>query len=393
VRILYLADTRFPLERANGIQTFETCRALAARGHMVTLIVRPDTADPPRDPWAFYGATPDSRLTISVTPTIAGPVRRPAYLLGVLPRIASRSDDVVMTRDLGMASIAVRLGAGMRPPVIYEAHGYAPAVSAELPRLLGHSDPPSARKLARLAARERRVWLRADGYVTLTATHRDELAERFGPRSNAAVIPDGTRLNPHRSYSPRSPRETLVVGYAGHLYPWKGVDILIEALATVPAARAIIIGGQPGEGDGARLQALARARGVTDRSEFTGWQRPADVAALLLQCDILVLPNVRSTISERYTSPLKLFEYLASGRPIVASNLPAVREILTDGINGVLVEPGSAASLAAALNLLAHDPQLADRLARRAFADAALYSWDARAARLEPVLVEAGGRW
>ena len=392
MRILYLADTRFPLERANGIQTFETCRALAARGHMVTLIVRPDTADPPRDPWMFYGAARDARLTISATPTIAGPVRRPAYLLAVLPRIASRTDDVVLTRDLGMASIAVRLGAGMRPPVIYEAHGYAPAVSAELPRLLGHSEPPSTRKLARLAARERRVWLRADGYVTLTATHRDELAARFGPRRNAAVIPDGTRLTPHRTYAPRSPRETLVVGYAGHLYPWKGVDTLIEALATVPAAKAVIIGGQPGEGDGARLQALARARGVAQRTVFTGWQRPADVAAFLLDCDILVLPNVRSTLSERYTSPLKLFEYLAAGRPIVASNLPALREILTDGINALLVEPGNAAALAAALNSLAHDPSLADRLGRRAFADAALFSWDARAARLEPVLVEAGGR-
>ena len=93
MRILYLADTRFPLERANGIQTFETCRALAARGHAVTLIVRPDTTEPARDPWDFYGAARDSRLTINVAPTIAGPVRRPAYLLGVLPdaELAHRS--------------------------------------------------------------------------------------------------------------------------------------------------------------------------------------------------------------------------------------------------------------------------------------------------------------
>ena len=69
-----------------------------------------------------------------------------------------------------------------------------------------------------------------------------------------------------------------------------------------------------------------------------------------------------------------------------------LREVLTDGINSVLVEPGNAAALANALNGLANNPRLADRLARRAFADASLYSWDARAARLEPVLVEAGGR-
>jgi glycosyltransferase involved in cell wall biosynthesis len=170
------------------------------------------------------------------------------------------------------------------------------------------------------------------------------------------------------------------------------VDTLIEALVVVPAARAVIIGGQPGEGDGVRLEALARARGVATRTEFAGWKPPSEVASLLERCDILVLPNVRSTISERYTSPLKLFEYLAAGRPIVASNLPALREILTDGINAMLVEPGNPVALAGAVNALAHDPQLSDRLARRAFADAALYSWDARAARLEPVLVEAGGR-
>jgi len=54
VRILYLADIRFPLERANGIQSMETCYALAGRGHDVTLVVRPDTHTPPRDPFAFY---------------------------------------------------------------------------------------------------------------------------------------------------------------------------------------------------------------------------------------------------------------------------------------------------------------------------------------------------
>src|SRR5258708_12486417 len=57
-RVLYLADIRFPLERANGIQSMATCHALAARGHEVTLVVRPDSQTPPRDPFAFYGLPP-----------------------------------------------------------------------------------------------------------------------------------------------------------------------------------------------------------------------------------------------------------------------------------------------------------------------------------------------
>jgi hypothetical protein len=66
VRILYLADIRFPLERANGIQSMETCHALAARGHEVTLVVRPDSHTPARDPFAFYGLPPLHAFRIEV---------------------------------------------------------------------------------------------------------------------------------------------------------------------------------------------------------------------------------------------------------------------------------------------------------------------------------------
>src|SRR5207247_2627816 len=125
------------------------------------------------------------------------------------------------------------------------------AVSAELPRLLGTTPAPSARKLRRLAAREARVWHAADGYVTLTKAHRAELTERFGPRDNAAVVPDGTRLSAPHAFDP-APEGAPQVGYAGHLYPWKGVDVLIEALALVPDVHGLIVGGHPGERDRSR---------------------------------------------------------------------------------------------------------------------------------------------
>jgi glycosyltransferase involved in cell wall biosynthesis len=291
---------------------------------------------------------------------------------------------VVFTRDLGLASLALGLPRSRRPALVYEAHGYAPAVSQELPRLLGTSARPSPRKLARLARRESRVWRRAEGYVTLTSAHRSELVARFGPR-DAAVVPDGTRLPRVRRFEP-PPAGPPMVGYAGHLYPWKGVDVLIEAIARRPDLRGLVVGGHPGERDLARLQALAHARGIADRVEFTGWRPPQDVAASLARCHALALPNVRSTISERYTSPLKLFDYLAAGRPIVASDLPAIREVLTDQVNGLLVEPGRADVLADALGRVLDDGALAERLSRKAFDDADRYSWDARAGRLEPVL-------
>jgi len=384
VRLLYLADIRFPLERANGIQTFETCRALAARGHEVTLLVRPDTSKPARDPWFFYGAERVPGFTIDRIASVPESIRRACYVTTALARVIARGADVVFTRDLGLASLALGVPRSRRPALVYEAHGYAPAVSQELPRLLGTSARPSPRKLARLARRESRVWRRAEGYVTLTSAHRSELVARFGPRE-AAVVPDGTRLPRVRRFEP-PPAGPPTVGYAGHLYPWKGVDVLIDAIARRPDLRGLVVGGQPGERDLARLQALAHARGVAGRVEFTGWRPPQDVAASLARCHALALPNVRSTISERYTSPLKLFDYLAAGRPIVASDLPAIREVLTDQVNGLLVEPGRADVLADALGRVLDDRALAERLSRTAFDDADRYSWDARAGRLEPVL-------
>lgn len=384
MRILYLADIRFPSERANALQTFETCRALAARGHAVTLLVRPDTMRPARDPWVFFGAAPQDGLSIARLPPLPGPARRGAYLAAAAVRALSIIPDAVVTRDLAVADLLLRLPPSVRPPVVYESHGYAPVVAAERPHTLTSGRPASRRKLARLMRRESRVWRHAAGYVTLTRVHQQELEDRFGPRGNAAVIPDGVRLEPSRAFTPLPSPTTLV--YAGHLYPWKGVDVAIDALADLPGAELRVVGGQPGEHDHVRLDRHARERGVHARVVFTGWLRPASVKVELARAGVCLLPNIRTHTSERYTSPLKLFEYMAAGRPIVASDLAALREVLRHGENALLVEPGSASALAAAVRQVAADPEGAARLARRAFEDAEYYGWNTRAERLDVVL-------
>ncbi len=205
-----------------------------------------------------------------------------------------------------------------------------------------------------------------------------------------AVVPDGARLAAARTFTWAGPRsERPIVAYAGHLYPWKGVDVLIEALALVPEVAGRIVGGHPRESDLARLTALAAARGLTSRVAFTGLLPPQDVAGALDDADILVLPNTATEVSARYTSPLKLFEYLAAGRPIVASRLPALAEVLEDGVNALLVTPGDPQALADAIRQLAADPALARRLAERAFGDAGQYSWARRAERIDVVLARA----
>lgn len=392
LRVLYLSDIRFPIERANGIQTIETCHALARRGLSVTLLVRPDLVRPPRDPLAFYGLPPAPGLRIERA-RVAGPppLRRALYLARALARVAGRRETVVFTRDLGAAALALRLPRGRRPPLVYEAHGIAAEVAGALDALLAGARPASRAKRQRLLARERLVWTRADGYVAITRGLAQDLEARFGPRARLCVAADGVRLAPDRRFAPPPPPDASrppVIGYAGHLYPWKGADLLVRALALLPSCRALIVGGHPGETDRARLENLAAALGIADRVELAGFVPPPQVAAHLARADVLVLPNPTSALSARWTSPLKLFEYLAAGRPIVASDLPAFREVLADGENALLVPPGDAAAIAAAVARLLDDPALARGLARRAWEDAARYTWEARAEAIEALLRE-----
>ena len=394
MRILYFTDTRFPIERANGVQTMATCHALAARGHDVTLVARPDTASPRRDAFDYYDLPPLPTLRID---TIAGPrsprARRARFLLAALRRIVTNRADVVYTRDLGLAAFFVQVPAWRRPPVIYESHGISVIVSAEMPALLGKPElQPTPRKLQRLDRRERRVWRRADAYVTITHALREELTSRYGPRERLFVVPDGARSVPTGARAQQGEQPSAVAGYAGHLYPWKGVDIFVQALALAPHVRGLIVGGHPDEPDYARVEALVRDLGLSGRVELTGPVRPPDVRRRLAPATWLVLPNAKSAISERYTSPLKLFEYLSMGRPIVASDLPSIREVLTDGQTALLVPPGDPKALATAMLRLASDTALRTALGAAAAALAPEYAWERRAERLEAVLAAAVSR-
>jgi glycosyltransferase involved in cell wall biosynthesis len=394
MNILYFADTRFPIERANGVQTMATCHALASRGHKVTLLARADTTDPPRDPFVFYDWPRLSSLRIDV---ISGPrnprARRAHFLLAAMRRIVSSRADAVLTRDLGLAAFMLQLPAGRRLPLVYESHGVSVIVSAEMARLLGKpSLEPSRQKLQRLDRRERRVWRRAEGYVTITRALCEELASRYGPRDRIFVVPDGVKLSADEPAAPPAPADVPVAGYAGHLYPWKGVDIFVKALALTPNIRGLIVGGHPGEPDRARVETLVRDLGLSDRVEITGLVSPSDVRPRLQAATMLILPNARTAVSERYTSPLKLFEYLSLGRAIIASDLPAIREVLTDGDTAVLVPAGDVQALADAMSKVATDPEVAARLGATARALAPDYTWERRAERLEQALHAAVAR-
>lgn len=387
MRILYLTDIRFPIERANGMQTMETAHALARLGHEVRLGVRPDPLRPPRDPFDFYDLPPEPRLRVERAP-IAGPfwLRRAEFLSWSAWRgVFTRDVDLVFTRDLGVADLLHRLP--WRRPLVYESHGFAPVFAETLSELVTGADSASARKVRRLTNRERAVWKAADGYVATTRVLADEMTSKFGSRARVVVLSNGVRLPVEMPASGSSGGQMPVAMYAGHLYPWKGVDVFVQALALVPQVRGVILGGSEGDADMTRVRALAESVGVSSRVTFSGFVAKAELPARMAEADVYVLPTL-DTPSARYTSPLKMFEYMAMGRPIVATDLPPVREVLRNGENARLVPPGDANALAEALREVAADPVLGRRLAARARSDVEGYSWKRRAERLEALFTE-----
>ena len=387
------ADVRFPLERANGVQIVKTASALARAGVPTTLFVRRSDPRPTDEILALYGVAPHADLRIR---RVAVGHRRGAFTLPraaflaravVASLSASRRGAIVFTRDLQLADALLRL----RPlcgSLVYESHAVEALMYRERGSLYGRATAVDEAKARRLAGRERRVWQGAAGIVTTTGGIRDTFVESYGRRGPTTVVPNGCDVPEDRKFpglpSARPPR----VLYAGQLYPWKGVDVLVEAMTEVPEAQLVILGGLDGEADWKRIQALVDARGLRERTEMPGTVPQVRVAEELHRATVVAVPFLRSTMTERHTSPLKAFEAMAAGRAIVATDLPSSREFLRDGENARLVPPGDVEALSRALQELLAAPELAARLACTAYAEAPQFSWDARALAIRRLLEE-----
>jgi len=191
-------------------------------------------------------------------------------------------------------------------------------------------------------------------------THLPEIAELSG-----------------RSDQPFTDGRPTVV-YAGHLSYWKGVDLLLEAFARLqeemPDARLVVLG------DGwsrKSLEEQARKLSISNKVSFRGWLKPADAFDLIRSSDITVIPHRVSSM------PNKLFTYMHCGKPIVASDYPAIRTILEQNQCGVLFKSGDAKDLSAKLRLLLLDEALRSKLganARRAAISR--YNWENESQKL-----------
>ncbi|MEN9645824.1 MAG: hypothetical protein RL238_2493 [Actinomycetota bacterium] len=292
------------------------------------------------------------------------------------PRIAAFGPHLVYER-LSLFGTAGRQLAATRPSTRHVV---------EVNALLAEEDAQwRGLHLADLAgAVERRVLTEAD----LTVAVSEQVARKVraaAPASRCTVVENGAEVERFRTLPARSdarhqlglPADAVIAAFIGALRPWHGVDVAITALSRTPHVHLAVVGDGPVR---AELRELADALGVGQRVHFLGHRDHADVAACLAAADMALAPY--PALEGFSFSPLKLYEYLAAGTPVVASAIGQIPAALAHGEYGTLVEPGDADALGAAMLRVAHDPVALSRAAAGRDHALAHHGWNDRATRI-----------
>lgn len=210
------------------------------------------------------------------------------------------------------------------------------------------------------------------------------IAELYnGKNKNIFVAHDGVDLNLFSSQHDKKdlrnklglPIDKKIVLYSGHLYKWKGIYTLLDSSKHLPGNMSVyVLGGTKNDIEKVKQYMINNKI----NANLLGYVDYNNVPSYLQAADILVLPNSsRSKFSNIYTSPLKLFEYMAAKNVIVSTNVPSSLEILNES-NAILVDADNPKELASGI-IKAANSKIAAKLAKKAFEDVANYSWDVRA--------------
>jgi glycosyltransferase involved in cell wall biosynthesis len=371
MKITCISASEVPSSKANSIQVLKACQALAQTGHAVDLLVpsagtgrSSKPALSPTELASFYGMS----IPIPVTWLPAAPrLRRYDFSWRAVRHALRSGAEAVYVWPLQAAVLALLF----RLPVLLEMHGEPE----------GSFGPLLFRLFLALPGRKR--WL------PITQALVDLLAGRYPVgRTPYLVSPNGVDLERYTGLpEPSQARQALglpeqaTVGYTGHLYPGRGMNLLVTLAQHFPQVHFLWVGGHPA--DVARWQGQLASLDIPNVT-LTGFVENSRLPLYQAAAEVLLMPYERIIAgssggnSAAYCSPMKMFEYMACGRAILSSDLPVIGEVLSES-NAVLCPPEDAQAWESALSGLLVDGARRGALARRAQQDVQAYTWIERA--------------
>lgn len=367
--IFIIFHGRFPSEKAAALFAAENAKALANFAS-ITVVVPDRPSARKKSPYIAYNLPDTVRVVrlptldlfgipnLGPIPFVLSSVIFSCGLLLYLPRHVKKGD-YLFTNDLLLAIVSTYISSN----VIYEVHDY----------------PEHWKGMYRFLFKRLRLIISTNSWKTKALMEEFSLpAQRIMMERNGVDI---TNFQPRSKEVARNhvkiPHDVRAVMYTGHLYRWKGVDSLLEVAKNLPDISFYFVGGTVSD-----VQQYAHNYANFKNVIFTGHVPHGEIPLWQSSADVLVLPNTaREEISAHYTSPMKLFEYMASARPIVASNLPSITEVI-DNNCAFLFEPDNVTALQSAIESVFQNPQAADSKARKARQIAESHSWEMRASRI-----------
>jgi glycosyltransferase involved in cell wall biosynthesis len=379
MKLVYLADTQIPSRATNGTQIVRMCAALGSMGEDVTLVHPHRFGNKPEgltgDLWSFYGV-PKSFRTVTLPSPLTLSLSRHRGFARVARGLPLWSYVLWSSRP-GCAPFAFYCRSMTGAWLALHARRLWSTRSSCRGVFLELHDAPSTE----------RAWdvvRRVDGVVTNTDALRNHVIAE-SPNHGIPVVTARNGVDVIRFAAPSAAArrrarkrlqvddDTTLVGYTGRVNVEKGVPTLLDAAALLEdrPIRFMLVG-KVYDDLGLRASRLPAA-------SLTGFVPPSEVADWMAAADILVMPTSARISYADFTCPLKLFEYMASGRPVLCSDLPVLREVVRDEKNALLFHVDDPSSLAAGIERLRSDRALADSIGRAARSDVGQYTWARRA--------------
>jgi glycosyltransferase involved in cell wall biosynthesis len=359
MKIAYLSSAAVPSNSAHSLQVMKMCQAMQQEGHAVTLILPPGDGKSSANLNLMYGVEIQFQILRVEPPPLLG---RRGLAIALSREGKSLTPDMVYTRGIDIAWAAA--ARGLRTAV--EIHA--------LPA--GWFGPWYLRMLARNPSVR---------MITISRPLEDLFRKGYPALRNRPILvaPDAVDLERYRDLpSPRQarirlgfPPERFTAGYFGSLVAGRGLEQIIDLAGRLPEVSFSILGGDP--------TAIDRWKRQTSNRENLRWKAHIPNAELPLYqaaCDALLMPYQKEVTiqgrgnSAEIMSPMKLYEYMAAGRLILASDLPALRVILNED-NSVLLPADSIDSWAAALEKARRAKAWAGSLAKQARKDVQPHTW------------------